>query len=336
MESMPHALLCARDEAVVEAVEVSAAALGVPLRVVSGGAVAGQEWAAAALRLVSTEVAARWTGVPPGEAFVVGTSPADLARCSGQLGLPVLMLPDDGGRLADALRRAGDSATTRGQVISVVGASGGLGVSTLVAGLALTACRRGRRAAVVDLAEASGGIDLVLGAEAHPGMRWSGLTGVRGQASEVWDALPRAGGVAVLAQDREAPGLPDEAALIAVVASLQREADLVVVDGGRRAPSVGADRTVLVVGADVRSVASARMLAERGGLSPGGVVVRRGRGRTVSPGVVARSMGVPCWGEVGDDKALPRLGELGAPPLPGPARRFARQVSAILDRLSDA
>jgi hypothetical protein len=47
-------------------------------------------------------------------------------------------------------------------------------------------------------------------------------------------------------------------------------------------------------------------------------------------------LGVPCWGEIGDDKALPRLGELGAPPLPGPARRFARQAAALLDRMSDA
>ena len=91
-----------------------------------------------------------------------------------------------------------------------------------------------------------------------------------------------------------------------------------------------------MVGGDVRSVASARMLAEHGGVSPGGLVVRRGRGRTVPPGVVARSLGVPCWGEIGDDKALPRLGELGAPPLPGPARRFARQAAALLDRMSDA
>jgi hypothetical protein len=188
----------------------------------------------------------------------------------------------------------------------------------------------------VDLAEASGGIDLVLGAEARPGLRWPGLSGVRGEAREVWEALPKADGVAVLAQDREAPGHPDEAALAAVVASLRREADVVVVDGGRRAPSVGLDRTVLMVGGDVRSVASARMLAEHGGVSPGGLVVRRGRGRTVPPGVVARSLGVPCWGEIGDDKALPRLGELGAPPLPGPARRFARQAAALLDRMSDA
>ena len=119
---MPHALLCARDEAVVEAVEVSAAGLGVPLRVVSGGAVAGQEWAAAALRLVSTEVAARWTGGRAGEAFVVGTSPAELARCSGRLGLPVLMLPDDGAA-ARTLRRW-ETADEARQVVGVGGSGG--------------------------------------------------------------------------------------------------------------------------------------------------------------------------------------------------------------------
>ncbi|MBK7822550.1 MAG: hypothetical protein IPJ61_16190 [Tessaracoccus sp.] len=336
MENTPHALLCARDEAVVEAVEVSAAALGVPLRVVSDGAAAGQEWAGAALRLVSTEVGARWSGVAPGEAFVVGTSAQELARCSGQLGLPVLLLPDDGARLADALRRAGDSGTRRGQAVAVLGATGGLGVSTLTAGLALSAARRGARAAVVDLAEHSGGIDLVLGAEAQPGVRWSGLARVRGEAKDVWDALPRADGVAVLAQDRASPGAPDEAALAAVVASLVREADLVLIDGGRRVPPCAVDRTVLVVGADVRSVASARMMSEHGGISPDGLLVRRGRGRTVPAEVVGRTLGLTCWGEIGDDKALPRLAEMGMPPLPGPARRFARQAAGALRRVSDA
>ncbi|MFT3887925.1 MAG: hypothetical protein QM713_07160 [Arachnia sp.] len=336
MESKPHVLLCARDPAVVEAVEVCAAALGVPVRVAPDGVSAGEEWAAAALRLVSTEVGARWGAVAPGTAYVVGASPPELARCSAQLGLPVLPLPDESGRLADALRRAGEVAARRGQVVALVGASGGLGVSTLAVGLALVAAHRGRRAVAVDVAEAGGGLDLLVGAEARPGLRWSALTGVRGEVSDLWDGLPRAEGAAVLAQDREAPDVPDEAALAAVVASLGREAELVVIDGGRRVPPVDADRTVLLVGADVRSVASARMAAEQRGLHPGGIVVRRGPGRTVPSEVVARSLGAPLLGEVGEDKALPRLGELGAPPLPGPARRFGRQVAALLQRLSDA
>lgn len=154
-----HVLLCSRDPTVIEAIEVSAAALDVPLRVVNDAGEARAQWSEAALRLVGAEVALRWSSVAPGPAFVVGADAADLARCSAQLGLPVLPLPDDSGRLADVMAKSITRAPRHAPVVSLLGASGGLGVSTLTVALALLAARSGKRAVGVDLAH--GGLSLI-------------------------------------------------------------------------------------------------------------------------------------------------------------------------------
>ena len=95
-------------------------------------------------------------------------------------------------------------------------------------------------------------------------------------------------------------------------------------------------RGARVVGADVRSVAAARMLAEGRSLAPTAIVVRRGPGRSLPEQVVARTLGAPSLGQVGHHRALPRLAELGLLPVAGPARGFARQIAPILTGLTGA
>lgn len=326
----PHVLLCARDPAVIEAVEVSAAALEVPLRVAHHPDEVRVAWSEAALRLVSTEVAARWSGVAPGRAYLVGPSPSELARCSAGLGLPVLPLPDEAGHLAEAMSASVRKDAARGPVVGVVGASGGLGASTLAVSLALLAAAGGERAAVVELAPAGGGLDLLVGAETSAGVRWPDLGHARGELGDLLGSLPAVEGLAVLAQGRESAAAPPSAAVTAAVGSLARTAGLVVLDVGREPPPVECDHVVLMVGADVRSVASARMLAETRAVVPTAVVVRQGMGRAIPVEVVSRSLGVPCVGAVGQHKAVPRLAELGMVPVAGPARRYRRQVAQVL------
>lgn len=328
-----HALLCARDPAIIEAVEVSAAALDVPLVVERDSSQVRAQWAAAALRLVSTEVAARWSSVGDGLAYVIGTDPGELARCSSELGLPVLPLPDDGGRLAQALSSAAVSSQPRGTVVALVGASGGLGASTLVASLTLLGAAAGKRAVAVDLAPCSGGLDLIVGGERSAGLRWSDLAQARGELGAL--TLPTVDGAGFLTADRRSPGPPGKGAVGAVVSSLARTAELVVVDAGREPPPVECDRTFVLVGADVRSVAAARMLAETHSFAPAGVIVRTGPGRTLPVDVVARSLGVESLGSVPEDRALPRLGELGLLPTAGQARKYRRRVKALLGELLD-
>lgn len=315
---------------------MAAAAMDVGLRVARDTQEARALWPAAKLRFLSTEVASRWASAPPGRAFLVGTSPVELTRCSAQLELPVIPLPDVGGRLAEALRRESGDEPQRGTTVAIVGAAGGLGVSTLAVSLAIVAGRRGTPSALVDLACCGGGLDLTAGGETVEGMRWSDLGHARGELGDLAGSLPSLGGVAMLAQSREAPSVPPAETVVAVMGSLARSHRLVVVDCGRDPSPTPADHTVLVVGADVRSVAAARMLAEVNAVRPSSIVVRRGPGRTLPEQVVARALGAPSLGRIDHHRALPRLAELGLLPVSGPARRYARQVGVILDGLSGA
>ncbi|SDZ01446.1 septum site-determining protein Ssd [Tessaracoccus flavus] len=328
-------LLCARDPAVIEAVEVIAAALEVPLCVAGDSSTVRSGWKSSSLRLVSVEVASRWSSVPPGRAFLVGTSVAELARCSAELSLPVLPLPDRSGRLADALVSAARPAVRGALVLGLVGASGGLGVSTVTAGLALIAAAGGRAAAAVDLARCSGGLDLVFGAETAAGVRWSDLSGAQGELGDVLGSLPTVDGVGVLASSRDDPQQPSSGAVAAVATSLTRAVQLVVIDSGNEAPPVECDHVLLMVGGDVRSVAAARMLASQTGLSPSGLIVRRGPGRALAPGVVSRALGVPVKGVVGQHNSLPKLAELGLPPTSAPARRYRKELTVLLKGITD-
>ncbi|GAA3878726.1 hypothetical protein GCM10022275_29060 [Tessaracoccus defluvii] len=326
-DTQPHALLCARDPRVIEAVEVSAAALAVDLVVVHDAEAAAEAWPRAALRLVGADVAARWAGLPGSGGHVTGTDAVELARCSARLGVPVVPLPDEAGRLAALLTAVAGADRGDATVVAVAAGSGGLGASTLVAGLVLAAARRGRRAAAVDLDPAGGGLDLVVGAEAVPGYRWSDLAKARGELGEIWESLPRVGGAAFLAVSREAPGAPPQAAVDAVLGALRRVCDLVVIDAG--STPLDGERHLLLVGSDVRSIAAAQMRADSVPRAPVGAILRTGRGRGIPPAMAARSLGLGLVGVLRDDRTLPRLAELGLPPSGLGSRRFSRDVTRI-------
>ncbi|MFJ9370966.1 septum site-determining protein Ssd [Nocardia sp. NPDC101769] len=100
-------------------------------------------------------------------------------------------------------RRPGDGA-----VLAVAGAGAGSGASVLAAAVALTAAGRFRdRTLLVDCAPYGGGLDLLLGLERAPGLRWPDLTIEHGRVSApaLHEALPATGGLAVLSCGRGAP-----------------------------------------------------------------------------------------------------------------------------------
>ena len=59
-----------------------------------------------------------------------------------------------------------------------------------------------------------------------------------------------------------------------MLGALAVELDVIFVDAGRHPPPIAPDRLLLVVAADVRGVASARMLADQHSLSLTGMVLR--------------------------------------------------------------
>lgn len=202
-----------------------------------------------------------------------------------------------------------------GTVIGVVGGCGGVGASTFAAVLAWVS-----RAILIDLDGVGGGIDVLLGIEAVPGARWSGLRldgGVLDPAL-LRDGLPRWGPVPVLAADVAVNPHARE------VVSAASRAGPVVVDLPR-VPSVIRDDAaalcsliVAVVGRDVRSLVAAQSMLTSLPAVPVGLVL---------------TGGVVPVAQVGRYVSGPVLGVLRRPPglsPRGPSRAATRLATGIV------
>ncbi|MFD5868303.1 hypothetical protein ACFWGD_06785 [Corynebacterium sp. NPDC060344] len=122
-------------------------------------------------------------------------------------------LPSWGAELVGWIGRPGRARS--GRVIACVPAAGGAGASTAAAALAMSAARAADTV-LVDADEFSGGADLLLGAEAEPGVRWPDVRAEAGalDAEALFGAVPRARirgalarGGAGLRHDGEGPGI---------------------------------------------------------------------------------------------------------------------------------
>ncbi|WP_051387643.1 septum site-determining protein Ssd [Saccharopolyspora rectivirgula] len=205
--------------------------------------------------------------------IVLCRSPTEpLWRAAIQLGAEQLLeLPAAERTLIGILSDAVDSTARQpGRALAVIGGCGGAGASVLAAATAVTAARRGNTALLVDCDPHGGGIDLTVGTELVPGLRWSGLTvhGGRLAAGAMHSALPArqigSGTLAVLACDRDQRARPPSSeAVRAVLAAGRRAGDVVVCDLARTPtePVIAALRqaelVVVVVPAEVRACASA-------------------------------------------------------------------------------
>lgn len=118
-----------------------------------------------------------------------------------------LDLRADSADLLELLAAVG--ATVRGRVIGIVGAQGGVGVSTVSANLARQLAEE-NSCGLIDLSPASAGIDLRLAISTTPGKRWADLQG-RGAilAGRLVQALPQWHGVRVLSADERGGVIPE-------------------------------------------------------------------------------------------------------------------------------
>lgn len=211
-------------------------------------------------------------------------------------------------------------------VIGVVGGSGGVGASSFAAVIASAALP----AVLIDVDPVGGGVDVLLGIEAVPGARWSGLRldGGRLDPALLADGLPRWRDVAVLAADGDGP---TPAAALQVIEAAAR-LGTVVLDLPRgpsplRAASLRRCMLcVVVAAAEVREVAAARAVLRSVAGVAVGVVVRRG---SLPVGDAVQLLGAPLLG------VLPALDRDGPPSRRLP-RASARVASGVLDGLTAA
>jgi secretion/DNA translocation related CpaE-like protein len=152
----------------------------------------------------------------------------------------------------------------RGQVVAVIGGCGGAGASVFAVALAHAAADP----LLVDLDPWGGGIDLLVGGEGAPGLRWPDLAlrGGRLNWSAVREALPRHRGISLLSGTRR--GYELEAGPVdAVIDAGRRGGVTVVCDLPRRLSDASqvaldaADLVVLVTPCDVRACAATATIA---------------------------------------------------------------------------
>jgi secretion/DNA translocation related CpaE-like protein len=226
----------------------------------------------------------------------------------------VLRLPEQERELISALADAGESARDggpRGDVVAVIGGCGGAGASLLAVAVAQTATD----ALLVDLDPWGGGIDLLVGGETTPGLRWPDLAlqGGRLNWSAVRDALPRHRGISLLSGTGRGYEL-DGAPVDAVVDAGRRGGVAVVCDLPRRLTDAtqvaldAADLVVVVGRCDVRACAATAAIAPLlAAINPNlGLVVRGPSPGGLRAAEVADITGLPLLASM---KAEPQLAE---------------------------
>lgn len=344
-------MLVSRDPILIETVLAAAAAVQVTVVVARDTETLRRNWSRAPVVLVGADQAATVVGLglPVRRGVhLCGPEATALLAWSVPLDAPVMVLPDQTGFVSSLLVGRDELGAGGARLLRVVGGSGGVGATTLAAGLAQRAQRRGQSTALVELDPAGGGIDLVFGAEEVPGWRWPDLSSAVGHIGDLAGQLPNVSGVDLVSTGRPRPGdgeattvgepgLPRAEAVQAVLSSLTRSHDLVVLDAGSHPDQLLGARaqTILVVAAEVKALVAARTKLIGSGLDDAVVVVRSGPGRRLDPDLVAQTLGLPVVGLVPHDAALPVALESGAPP--GLRRnRFARACDRILDALLPA
>lgn len=246
---------------------------------------------------------------------------------------------------------ASSSPTGQGRVIITTPAPAGSGASILAAALAQRAHARQLRTVLMDLDPASGGIDLLVGAERVAGSRWADLAHVRDPLPPnalltLLPTVPDASGVHVLSMSRNTPA-NSEPALVpsvvrAVLTSARREADLVLLDAPPRChddrvvPWDFADAILLVTGGSVRAYAAAQRAAEHlaSVRSRLGLVVRApGPRRDHDAVAIADALNIPLVAEVISEVHIDR--QIDDAMAPGSYSRspIARTADRLLSQL---
>ncbi|PPB49123.1 hypothetical protein C4K88_10480 [Arthrobacter pityocampae] len=260
----------------------------------------------------------------------------------------VVILPQGAGWLAEHLGRR-LNPTASGAVVGFLGAAGGAGVSTFAFWCARHAAGQGTTTLLVDGHPLGGGLDLALGIEERPGVRWSDLRDLRGtlRAEQLAGALPADGRLAVLshAAHPEGAGQPSGHGMDAAGAVLDAARgafDLSIVDlGSAGSAAIQAlvplcDQLVLLVPSRPRSAFAVTRILEAYSSLPTTVVLRGPVLDGLDAWLVADLAGcpgpLPYLPFVRGSSVAEANGRMLDFPLPRRARKLVGSVVAGLER----
>jgi secretion/DNA translocation related CpaE-like protein len=328
------------------------ATAGLEAEVASDPAFLRGRWSSASMLLVGVDHAPELAELRlPRRAEVYLLSETSSAPAAYQwsiaLGAAVVVVPGHVRWLSGAIAEVSRRPSGSGRTVCVTGGSGGVGASTLAAGLAFVAARSGRRTVLVDLDPTGGGLDLLVGAERLDGWRWPRLATARGHLGDLGDQLPAVDGVDLLSMGRGVESAtPSPEAIRAVLGALSASHELTVVDVPRHVgadalePVSSASAWMVVVRDDLRGVTAGRerlRTLQAAGIHPG-VVVRSGRSRRIDAQSVAEGAAADLLAVLAEEPGLLLAAERGDPPgrsgrspLGQVARRLLDQVGQTSD-----
>ncbi|TYL49917.1 septum site determining protein [Nocardioides sp. BGMRC 2183] len=337
------ALVVTGDELLLHELLPLTAAADVAPRVVDHAEQALVGWSRARVVLIGLDRAAELASLQPdyrAHVYLVATGhvPDDAFRTALTLGArQVVELPGSAGWLVDLLTDLTDQGPDRGQVVGVIGGSGGAGATTLACALAQWAARA-TPAAIVDCDPQGPGLDRMLGMERCEGFRWDALCRTTGRLSAraLREALPRRDGLGVLSWYVGAePQTLQAFAVREALSAARRGHGAVVVDlprsGDRLVAEVAArcDRLVLVTQASLIGVAGAARMRARFAEHPAvGLALR---GQELETADVARAVGAPVWSQMRNQRGLEESVDLGYGPLRSARGPLARAAQALWD-----
>jgi secretion/DNA translocation related CpaE-like protein len=250
----------------------------------------------------------------------------------------VAVLPDAQRWLVDWLAETRDRDSATGVSVGVMGARGGAGSSVFAASLALTAASD-HQTVLIDADPLGGGLELLVGCERVPGLRWDDLRETQGRVSgaALRAALPVHEGLAVLSA--RGYGAPDLSQVRELLDTASRGADLVVLDLARRLddPMVelvaALDVVIVVTTPEIRAVAGATHVIRvlDGCCSDLRLAVRTSRLSSLVVDDLVASLDVPLAAVVPTRRSLQRsLDDGHGPLLTAHERRTMRRVAKSL------
>lgn len=342
-----EAVLFSADEALTTDVLRLAAAAGIAPAVVKDLGSLMRVWSTAPAVLVGTDVAAGLAALSPqrrARTHLVGHGPLPdrVFRAAVAIGAEsVAELPVSDAWLVEMLTDVADGAARPGEVVGVIGGSGGAGASIFAAALASAATSAGS-VLLVDADPLGAGLDQILGMEGAEGIRWDALMHSTGRLSarSLRETLPEHEGVAVLTWPAQRSGPLEAFAMREVLSAGARGFDHVLLDLPRHPDPVTdeaitrCDRLILVSTLTLPAVSAAGRLAMRLPEAVPRHLVTRGRHSGITPEEVSRLLGTPLLVAMGDQRGLDESVNLGAGPTRGRRGPLARAAREAMDALA--
>jgi secretion/DNA translocation related CpaE-like protein len=327
-------LICTADDAYLDRAVQWCSAVGATPEVAHDEGMALRTWAGAPFVVVGADLVAPLAraGVRrrPGVFVLAGATSAPWEDAMA-LGAEDVLRWDETDRALEVLAGAVDGSG-EGCLVSVVGGAGGVGASTLAAGLAVACGERGARTLLIDADPLGGGLDLLMGIEHVDGVRWDTVTSAGPMtARALTEVLPASHGVWTLSFGRE-PATPP--AMSNIVTAGTRGFDVVIADVARHCDAsevlARSVLTVVVVPEDVRGVGASKAVVQRlRDRAPSVVGVTAARRPGLGRDSIAEALGIPLVARLRFDQRLRTTIDHGGGPVGSAALRKA--VAPLLD-----